>query len=193
MKALHVSEVLAIAGVTDYTWATPEARLRGRDVHLAVHYASNAKLKHKSVPQKIAGYLEAFLKFSMEAHVLIAGSEINVSDPKLGLVGRLDARGYIRRAHALIDYKTGNVNEATGLQLCLYGHMLEPEHWFPRVGVELHSDGSYRMKVWERHRWAADLSTALAAVRLARWKIANGFVRDAEIGQAFLEAQARQR
>lgn len=177
MKTLRVTEVLAIAGATDYSFATDDAKFRGSETHRAVQLASVGNLKIRSIPKSIEGYMDGFYKFKRECRYVVVEAERTVESKPLGLRGRLDARGFLRGEPALFDFKTGAIQPAVTLQLCLYGHMLPLPSWWARFGVQLTSDGDYKLKPYPMMTWGADLATALAMVRAARWRMANGLVR----------------
>lgn len=179
MKFLRVTEVLAMAGVTDYSWVTEEAKYRGSEVHRAVKLANDGTLKRKSVPQKIGGYFSAFEKFKRECSFVPSATEKELESEELGLRGRMDAKGAIRGQRVIVDFKStdSGIREATGLQLVLYGYMDNPNLWSDRVGVQLRSDGTYRLKTWPRAQWQSDLVTARACIRVAQWRLANGLVK----------------
>ena len=177
MKALHVTEVLWLSGVVDYSFCDEESKWRGSEVSRAVDLANKGTLKIKSVPRNIEGYVDAFFKFKREKHFVCVASEESLEKNSLGPRGRMDARGFMDGSPAIVDWKTGQIRDAVALQLVLYGHMRDPSAWVDRCGVQLMPDGDYRIKTWPLLTWHSDLTTALACVRVARWKLEKGLVK----------------
>ena len=162
--------MLAAAGCTDFSWCDEESRWKGSEVHRIVELRLRGTLNRKSVPKDLSGYLKAIDRFMREKSFVVIDVERRLKDDDLGIQGRLDASGLICGARALIDFKTGVCSPAVGLQLALYGHMLALGAWWARDAVQLKADGTYSMKIFPIMDWPKDLSTALSAVRVAKWK-----------------------
>lgn len=105
------------------------------------------------------------------------GIEVTVSLHSLRLRGRADRKGKLRGKAALVELKSGPIQQAAALQLCLYGEGIDPETWWRRIAVELRDDGTYRATEFKRESYYTDLLTAKACVRLAQWKMQNGLYR----------------
>lgn len=169
---LRVTQVLALSGCVDYSWCDEEGKWRGSEVHRAVELANKGKLK--SVPEKISGYFASFEKFKRECRWIAVRTEQELKDERLKISGRMDASGWIKGELAVVDFKTSAIRPAAALQLALYGHMLFGNRMFPRASVELGADGEYKLKIWKILDCPADVSTALASVRIARWRLQKG-------------------
>lgn len=172
---LHVTRVLAISGLADYSFMDEDALWRGSEVHRMVDLANRGTLDRKRVPKKYRGFLAARDKFVKETGFEPTATEHEVKNAELGIVGRLDAAGCMKKERIVVDFKTGTIRPAVALQMVLYGHMhWNDGKWGQRWAVQLHEDGEYSMRCWDVASWHVDLSTAKSAVRIARWKISQG-------------------
>ena len=176
-KFIGVSRALAFSGCTDFRFVDEEDLYKGSEIHRMAELRLKGKLDRKSVPITRRGYLEAIDKFLRENGFIPTHVEQLVEDKSLGICGRLDAAGVMKGKRTVVDFKTGAINPAVALQLCLYGHCLDPSHWWERVAVQLRPDGKYSLgKPMPIRTWHADLTTALAACRVAQWKRREGLV-----------------
>jgi len=174
---IGITRILALAGVTDFSWVDEEARWRGSEVHRAVALADRQSLDWRSVPKRLDGFVEAHFKFMKETGFIPTHIEHAIKSKELGIRGRIDRIGLLHGKRVVLDLKTGTLDAAVGLQLALYGHLFDPKAWWKRIGVRLSNDGTYTLKIWGLTEWHADLNIALCAVKLAKWKIAHGCVR----------------
>ena len=177
VKLIGITRALALSGCTDFSFVDEESKWKGSEVHRIVELQSHGTLDAKSIPAELAGYAAAHRKFMRETRFIPQQIEHSVSSKTHGLRGRIDAAGLMRGKVAIVDFKTGQINPAVALQLCLGGFCLNETMWFQRYAVRLDSDGRYCMTCYDLRTWRADLSTALSAVRIARWKVANGLVK----------------
>ena len=173
MNWLGITRCLALAGVTDFSFVDEEAKFRGSEVHRIIELSDKDHLDERTVPKRLVGFHEAHCKFMRETGFIPTHIEFKVQSKTLGIRGRIDRAGLMKGKRTICDYKTGSINPAVGLQLCLGGHLLDPSHWWQRVAIQLKPDGTYSMKQFPLISWHADLQTALACARVARWKISN--------------------
>jgi hypothetical protein len=174
MRDLSVTQVLAIAGVADFSFCTDEGRWKGSETHRATELLDRGRLK--KYPGHVAGRIRAYERFKVECHFVPDpdGIEVSCHNKALGIRGRADRIGKLEGLPAVLDLKNGPIQPAVKLQLCLYGEAIDPKRWWTRIAVELRDDGTYRaMKILRQMYWT-DLTTARAAVRLAHWKMENG-------------------
>jgi hypothetical protein len=172
MKYLHVTEILELAGVANHDFVTDEAKWRGSEVHRATELMDRGRLK--STPDHIAGYLRAYERFKVECHFVPQSVEVTCTDKRFRYRGRADRLGMRNGKRCVCDIKSGAIQPAVKLQLCLYGHAIEPDRWWERIAVQLMPNGDYRAVKMDRLSYHADLAAAQAAVRLAHWKIQEG-------------------
>lgn len=167
---LGITRCLALAGVTDFSFCDEESRWRGSETHKMIELCDLGTLNEATVPADLLGYLRAHKKFMRETGFIPQKIEFEVRDKTLKLRGRVDRLGLLRGKRTIADFKTGQVADAVGLQLCLGGYLADPAVWFNRIAVQLKADGNYSLKPFHLMEWQSDLSTALACVRIARWK-----------------------
>jgi hypothetical protein len=168
------TRALALAGCVDYQWVEQEDLWRGQEVHKLIEYRLKGTLDRATVPDDRKGYLDALEKFLRETCYIPIQVEQYVKNVELRVRGRVDTAGLMRGRRIVIDFKTGAINPAVALQLCLGGFCLDPNKWWERSAVLLRSNGQYSMKNFPLKTWYSDLQTALGAVRIAQWKLVNG-------------------
>lgn len=165
---------LALANCVDFQWVETEDLWRGHEVHKIVEYLLKGTLDRSTVPDDRKGYLAAAEKFLRETSFIPTAVEQRVQNLELRVRGRVDAAGMMRGRRIVIDFKTGSINPAVALQLCLGGFCLDPNKWWERSAVLLKSNGQYSLKNFPLKTWYSDLQTALGAVRIAQWKLREG-------------------
>lgn len=173
---IGITRALAISGVTDFSFVDDDARWRGSEIHKMIELADRGTLDRKTVPADLAGYLESHRRFMRETGFIPQEIEFRVQSKMLGIRGRIDRAGLLRGKRTVVDFKTGAINPAVSLQLCLGGHLLDPSRWWHRVAVRLNSNGTYTIKHFPLMKWHEDLTTALSCARVAQWKIQNKLV-----------------
>lgn len=167
---IGITRVLTLAGVTDFSFVDDEARWRGSEVHRVIELEDKGTLG-EGLPKRLQSYWHAHQKFMRETGFIPTHIEHKVQNKQLGLRGRIDRAGLMKGKLTIVDFKTSAINPAVALQLCLGGHLLDPSHWWGRIAVQLKDDGTYSMKTFPLMQWHADLQTALACLRIARWKL----------------------
>jgi hypothetical protein len=177
VKYLRVTEILDLAGVTDFQFCTEEGKWKGSEVHRATELLDRGRLK--SMPDHIAGHVTAYRRFKIECHFVPEKIEISCSNKLYRVRGRADRTGMLNGHRCVLDLKNGAIQPAVDLQLALYGEAIDPDAWWDRIAVQLLADGNYRVRRIDRMSYRADLATAHAAVRLAFWKREKGLGRKA--------------
>ena len=186
---LRVSRVIAEAGLVDTTWFTETARTRGTIVHALAEAAFQRQ--QGSVAPSLAGFA-----FALSAGIAALGFEAVCVERRFahnGITGRPDAIGFVTRPvgsgiHAgpmIVDVKSGEQNDAHGIQLALYEmlanannvHALLPVVYrdvpWNRVGLYVAENGRYRIHTYTD---PMDHVVAAAALDLARWRLAHGLL-----------------
>lgn len=180
-KILSVTRCLSVGGAADYSFVDQEAQWRGSEVHRATELLDRGRLHRAHLPERLRGYVEAYERFKADCHFIPdpEGIEVRLRGDVEGeiLTGRADRLGLLRGVRTVGDIKCGALQEATALQLALYGHLADPTKWWPRWAVRLYPTGLYSYRKWERTAWLTDLNTARAFVRIARWKVLHKVVR----------------
>ncbi len=173
---IGITRALALSGVTDYSFVEEHDLWKGSEIHRIIEFAAKGTLDRKSVPHELLGYLTAHDSFIRETGFVGTHIEENVQCAKLGIRGRIDRAGLMKGKNAIVEFKSGQIQPAVALQLCLGGHLLDASIWFHRYAVQLKADGSYTVKNFALMDWHADLSTALACCRVSQWKLKAGMV-----------------
>lgn len=173
---IGITRALALSGVTDFSFVDEEAKWRGSEIHRIIELAAKGTLERKSVPVELKGYLEAHDSFIRETGFVGVKIEQNVECKTLGIRGRIDRAGIMKGKSAIVEFKSGAIQPAVALQLCLGGHLLDSANWWHRYAVQLKVDGSYTVKHFPLLEWSADLATAFACCRVAKWRMQKGLV-----------------
>jgi hypothetical protein len=176
IEYMGITRALALAGATNFDFVDEEALWKGSEVHKMIELYDLRRLHEPLVPDELRGYLHAHKKFLAETGFIVQEVEKKVQSKDHRLRGRIDRAGLLKGKKTIVDFKTGVIGEAVGLQLALGGFLLNPDLWWHRSAVRLKADGSYSMKNFPLIEWGSDLADALACVRVAQWKTKQGLV-----------------
>jgi hypothetical protein len=151
-----------------------EARVFGQHVHKAAALLPHKMLEWRTLDPKLVPYVAAAKKFLEEAKVVVLRVEYPMCDPSLKVAGTGDLFGVIDRCSAVFDYKTTAVMSRTnGLQLAAYDHLYRRTlggRPLKRFGVQLRSDGEYRLV---EYRDSRDAAWFFSALNLWHWRNAH--------------------
>jgi hypothetical protein len=170
-ELLAVTRVLALAGVVDATWWTPESRARGQQIHRA----TEALDRHEPVPvadAPLAPYVEAYQAFLHDARPVWHGIEQPAADLCLGYAGTPDRWGTLHGDPVVVDVKTGCVPSWAPLQLVAYARLdLAPAAYRRRrLVVQLLPTGRYGLREYPIVNFGRDERIFLSALAIAQWK-----------------------
>lgn len=180
-----VTEILSIAGMTDYGMVDPlvlaHAAERGQRVHEWIELEEGGFVEPGTEPDpQIAAYVSAWRLFQKETGWRPEVVEEVVRSDVYRYAGTLDQRGWLGMqapARALLDVKcVAALQPSTALQLAGYAACLDEPH--RRYALRLCPNGQYRL---QQYRDRSDHHDWLSAVRVAHWKLAHGL---AEIREA---------
>lgn len=184
-RLVSVTEVLDAAGYTDFGAVPPRvlerAAERGSDFH-DFRDALDAGLIDPSTvpPQSIAPRIEAYLAFKADTGFHPERSEEVVIHHSLRYAGTFDLVGLLPSGtRFVIDTKAvAQIAPATRVQLCGYALAIEAETGEKpdRAALWLRADGTYRFLPYTKSR-RDDEQDWLAALRCARFRFANGYVK----------------
>lgn len=174
-----VTECLEMAGLSDYS-GIPEAILeralhRGVDVDEWISAYELRLLDGLEPDERVAPYFEGYKRFKADTGFERELVQHFVHNKTYSYVGTLDLVGAMPKLgvkRALLDTKcVYAVRPEVGPQLALYALPLEEGGRIDgRYALQLMRDGTYRLiPFMERHH----THDALAAVRVAHWKIRN--------------------
>jgi hypothetical protein len=164
-----VTQVLQAEGYIDTTWFTEYGRDRGKMAHLAIHLYDMQDLDEEGLDPALAPYLEGWKKFKQESGFVLRESEVPHCHPFRQYAGTPDKIGTINGKSAVIDIKTGAVQEWTRLQLSAYVELVTVEP-MARYSVQLKNDGTYRPLEYKDR---ADRAVWLSVLTSYQWKKAN--------------------
>lgn len=173
-----VTTILADAGIMDFSAVKQEIRekamKRGMSVHWLLQLSDEGCLNHRTVPKALRGYRQAWMTWRERSGFVPLLIEQPFISPH-GYAGTPDRFGnFPNKTVAVVDIKTGqgDVADHVRYQLAPYaqwykidiGLTLVPR----RIGVQLHHDGTYRVREFEPRTLAYDFSRFYAA--LLEWK-----------------------
>jgi hypothetical protein len=183
-----VTECLDAAGFTDFGAVPPRvlarAAERGSDFH-EWRDALDAGLIDADMipPQSIALRVAAYVQFKADTGFHPERSEEVVIHRALGYAGTFDLVGKMPTGtRFVIDTKAvAAISPATRVQLCGYALAIEAETGEKpdRAALWLRADGTYRFLPYTRSR-REDEQNWLAALRCARFRFDNGYVKTKE-------------
>ena len=172
-----VTQALVYSGLADFSAVDEDVRQRamqrGSNVHWMTALHDQGVLNYRKVPAPLRPFRKAYLAWRAASGFVPRKDWIErsfISD--LGYAGTIDRVGDFNwtsgwsRSPAVIDLKSGSsIPVFTAVQLALYAHHVKV---FRRIGVGLHSDGTYTTKEFPISDFQIDLAKGMEAVR--RWK-----------------------
>jgi len=178
-RLFSVTEVLEATGFIDAMWFTEAARIRGSRVHSATALLDEGRLDWESLApieaalnEPIADYVRAWEAFKHETGFAPATIESRGYHPRYKYAGTLDRIGtFADGREALIDIKTGPIEDWVGLQTAAYSAMHPTNGPRARYGVGLRPDGTYTIKKFTD---VDDEATFLYALAVLRWRSRHG-------------------
>ncbi len=172
-----VTELLKWEGLVDDTWFTEYGRLRGKLTHDVIHFHNTGTLDEASVDTALEGYFRAYLRFLADTGFVVTGSEIRVFWQKFRVPGTLDLRGYFPKSPKILcigDNKCNHVYDWTAIQTAFYA--LAHGGYFKRFGLELHANGTYKIK------WFTNPADMGAAYKIAeRYREEESWAKQQEL------------
>lgn len=169
------NEVMRALGISDpYDSAYSDWYMaRGSAIHKAIEFHLTGRgVNEATLDPQVAPFYRGALRFIEEAGIDGAIGEIERAgfQPTYGYAGKPDYRGLAFRTPAVVDWKSGSLDDSVGLVLALYD--LLPDRFGNvsttprrRMAVVLDERGGYRKRDYDDRR---DYARALAAVDLYR-------------------------
>lgn len=179
-----VTEILDCAGMTDLSMVPPRilraAAERGNDLHEWRAAFDDGLVDRDTVPpQSIAVRFRAYLQFIDETGFVVESSEQPVVNRAMGYVGRYDLLGHFPEkpdAQWVVDTKAvAAVTPATRIQLVGYALAINTDKPPQRAALWLRGEAGKdgRLYRWLPYTNREDVSDWIAAVRVARFRMAN--------------------
>lgn len=167
-----VTQILEGVGIINYDHIPTETReqalLRGKSVHLLTHFDDEGDLDEASVEPHLAGYLAGWRKFRLETEVgrmPITAMEHQMFHVEHWYAGTLDREF---GGKVIVDIKTGEAPWWVRIQLAAYRELRKNTEAIHRLAVELHKDGTYRLRPLKLSERRNDLDAFNAALRVYR-------------------------
>ncbi len=180
-ELLSVTRVLKAVGYVNDAYYLDAHATRGSAAHDATLLVDQhpGDWERRALLHVIGGLAESYAKFLRDHRVRWRMSEQIVSDPILGVAGRLDRLGDIDDdiKDALVDFKSGGDDPAYGVQTAAYERMAPKSMPFvrKRFVLLLQQSGERARLVPKTNR--SDYDAFLAAVHTYHWRQQHGRLR----------------
>lgn len=171
-----VTQVLAEAGLVDWTYCSEWARERGSLVHKAIALELAGGLDWSSVDETFHPYISAELQAIADLGAEVVASEMRLYSPTYGSAGTLDRVLMVNGERWLWDTKTGPLVPAYALQTAAYAAMYEEmtgERIKRRYALRVNADGTYELLPFTDRQ---DIVNFHAALRVVQWKRDKGII-----------------
>jgi hypothetical protein len=171
-----VTQVLAGAGLVDYTFCREWARERGSLVHKAIAIELREGLDWTTVPEEFHPYISAELQAIADLGAEVVESEKLLVSKLHGCAGTLDRVLRVNGDFWLWDTKTGPIVPAYALQTAAYAQMYEEETGVRikrRYALRVNANGTYELIPFTDRQ---DIVNFHAALRVVQWKQNRGMV-----------------
>lgn len=176
IRVPSVTQVLAGAGLTDWTFVHEWARERGSLVHKAIALELAGGLDWSSVDEQFHPYISAELQAIEDLGAEVVASEMRLYSVNFGVAGTLDRVVRVNGELWLWDTKTGPLVPAYALQTAAYADMYQEmtgERIRRRYGLRVNANGTYELLPFTDRQ---DIVNFHAALRVVQWKAAKGMV-----------------
>lgn len=174
-----VTTILADAGIVDFSAVNVEVRekamKRGSSVHWLLQLSDEGCLNYRTVPKAMRGYRQAWITWRERSGFVPLLIEQPFISPH-GYAGTPDRFGtFPNGTCAVVDIKSGkgDVADWVRVQTAAYARWYQVDVLGPvkiprRIGVQLHHDGTYRVREFEPSTMAYDFARFFGA--LNEWK-----------------------
>ncbi len=171
-----VTTILADAGIVDFSAVKQEIRekamKRGSSVHWLLQLHDEGCLNYRKVPKAMRGYRQAWMTWRERSGFVPLLIEQPFISPH-GYAGTPDRFGtFPNGTCAVVDIKSGmgDVADHVRFQLAPYArwYQLDLNKIPRRIGVQLHHDGTYRVREFPVSTMAYDFARFFGA--LNEWK-----------------------
>ena len=177
-RVLSITQVLALAGICDWSFVAEDVRVhamnRGKSVHWMLQIEDEGGLNYRTVPVALRGYRKAYKTWKTSSgFVPFLIEKWMVSDLGFGgIPDRAGRFGFGSSFGAVIELKTGAVADWTRLQLAAQCVLIQPNisiaRTFRRIGLSLRPDGTYSIKEFPMAEFDSDIAIFIDALRGAQ-------------------------
>lgn len=172
-----VTQVLAGAGLVDWTYCSEWARERGSLVHKAIAIELAGGLDWSTVDETFHPYISAELQAIEDLGVKVVASEMRLFSEQYGVAGTLDRVVLANESDLYLwDTKTGPMVPAYALQTAAYAEMYQEmtgQRIKRRYGLRLNANGTYELIPFTDRQ---DIVNFHAALRVVQWKREKGLI-----------------
>lgn len=150
---------------------------RGAAVHAAVDLHLQGELDPESVDSRIAGRVDAAIKFLHDSRLSKVLNECRIASRRYQFAGTLDFLGADESDHLILADWKGSLSPHVEPQMGAYALLLEEtgRKCHRAVAVETHDDGSYKLRWFEKADLRRASQTFLAFLTVRNWLDANKF------------------
>jgi len=159
-----VTQVLARAGICDFSFVEEEIRIRsmarGTSVHWLLQLEDEGCLNYRQVPVGLRPYRKAYLEWKGRSGFIPHLIEYQFIS-HYGYAGTVDRFGcLVNGTWAVVDFKTGEIPDWVRYQLTAYAmrmhHIPAVARAIRRIALALRADGTYSVKEFPRETWDVD-------------------------------------
>lgn len=181
-QVLSVTQILAKAGICDFSCVDEDVRLhsikRGQSVHWMLQLEDEGALNYRTVPRRLRGYRKAYLTWKRQSGFTPLWIERRFVS-KFGYAGTMDRAGsfpatamFGTGTSAVVDFKTGEIPDWVRYQLVSYAVEAHPNPAIARnirrIALSLHPYGTHKVREFPLCTWDVDLAKFMEACRKVR-------------------------
>lgn len=170
-----VTQCLKTGGVIDYSMIPQEvlqrAAIRGTAVHKACELFDLDTLDESTLDAEVGAYLKGYKAFLRDTGFQPARIEERIFHPQYKYAGTLDRTGTLKGQLALVDFKTGIMLDGHRAQLAAYAMALPMPRRYRRFGLQLTSEGTYKIHEFPIRDLSLDFNVFLGALAITKQQL----------------------
>lgn len=173
---LRVTEILAEAGMVDYSFCSEDAMTRGTYVHTACEMIDKGTLDWENLDPVLRPYCDAYIEFLRDTQPEIVLSEERMEHSVFQYTGKPDRVIQFRGRMIVVDIKSGTPVPGNWLQVAAYRELIRVNKGIEATQggiLSLRDDGTYRFATCALSDMKRDLQTFLAALAVVKWRREN--------------------
>lgn len=159
-----VTQILARAGICDFSFVEEEIRVRamerGTSVHWLLQLEDEGALNYRQVPLRLRPYRKAWNDWKLASGFVPELIEHQFIS-HYGYAGTIDRYGHFPNgSKAVVDLKSGEVSDWVRLQTVGYAMRMHPNPIMAsrirRIAVALRANGTYSVREFLQNTWHTD-------------------------------------
>lgn len=170
-----VTQCLKTAGIISYEMIPQDilqrAAIRGTAVHRACELHDLDTLDESTLDAEVGAYLEGYKAFLRDTGFQPARIEQRIFHEQHCYAGTLDRTGTIHGHLVVVDFKTGILLDGHRAQLAAYTMALPMPRRYRRFGLQLTSEGQYKVHEFPIRDLALDFNTFLGALAVTKQQL----------------------